>query len=201
MLKQFLRRSPLGKLRRAGYEHHFNMTMGLRDLAVRTIGRVPSRIVRGVIASRLVRLGGVHPKAHLYRWKNIHSPENLTIGAHTVVSQDCLFDCRGGVSIGQCVVVGGETTIWTADHDPADPGFKARFEPVNIGDFAFIYFGTTILKGVTIGEGAVVAARSVVTHDVPPWSIVGGVPARKIGERVPVDRDYRPTDYGPFWAG
>ena len=56
--------------------------------------------------------------------------------------------------------------------------------PVTIGDDVMIYSDVVILPGVTIGDGAVVAVRSVVTGDVEPYTVVAGVPARKIGERT-----------------
>jgi maltose O-acetyltransferase len=83
----------------------------------------------------------------------------------------------------------------TADHDLQDPGFAGRLGPITIGDRAWLASRSTVVRGVTIGEGAVVAAGAVVTQDVPPWTVVGGVPARKIGERSR-EQHYR-IDYGP----
>jgi maltose O-acetyltransferase len=64
-----------------------------------------------------------------------------------------------------------------------DPLFPATYKPIVIGDYAWIGMRATILGGVTIGEGAVVMAGATVTRDVPPYAVVGGVPARVIRYR------------------
>jgi acetyltransferase-like isoleucine patch superfamily enzyme len=74
--------------------------------------------------------------------------------------------------------------IWTQEHDPNSPTHAGRGGPVHIGDHCWIAAGVTILPGVDIGEGAVVSAGSVVTRDVEPWTMVGGVPAKLIGSRA-----------------
>ena len=73
--------------------------------------------------------------------------------------------------------------IYNSEHDINDPFFKAREEEVIIEDYVFIGPRVTILPGVTVGKGAVVAAGAVVTEDVTPFAIVGGIPAKVIGER------------------
>jgi maltose O-acetyltransferase len=73
--------------------------------------------------------------------------------------------------------------IFSLEHDPQSLTFANRGAPVNIADYVFIGARAIILPGVTIDEGAVIAAGAVVTKDVPAYSIVGGVPAQLIGER------------------
>jgi acetyltransferase-like isoleucine patch superfamily enzyme len=75
--------------------------------------------------------------------------------------------------------------IWTAQHDWQSADFAYVSAPVRIGDRAWICSRSIILPGVTIGEGAVVAAGSVVSKDVAPWTLVGGNPARKLRDRPP----------------
>ena len=74
--------------------------------------------------------------------------------------------------------------IWTMEHDPQDSYYGVKGGAVTIEDYAWISCRVVILPGVTIGKGAVVAAGAVVTKDVAPYTIVGGVPAKKIGTRT-----------------
>ncbi len=72
---------------------------------------------------------------------------------------------------------------------PQRPGFGVRGGPIVVEDFAWVSFRATVLPGVRIGRGAVVAANSVVTADVEEFTVVGGIPARLIGTRSR-DLDY-----------
>jgi maltose O-acetyltransferase len=81
--------------------------------------------------------------------------------------------------------------IYSSEHDLVDSNFSATLAPVKIGDYVFIGPRAIILAGVTIGDGAVVAAGAVVTKDVDPYTIVGGVPAKVIGERGLKDPHYK----------
>lgn len=127
----------------------------------------------------------------------IEKPSLLHIGADTIVGGDCMLDARGGLRIGRSVNVTGTVRFMTAKHDVRDPDFTAVFEPIVVGDRAWIALGATILGGVTIGEGAVVAAGAVVTGDVDPYTIVGGIPAAPLADR-PRDLRYR-LSYRPNW--
>lgn len=95
-----------------------------------------------------------------------------------------MVDGRKGVAIGNNVSISMGVRIWSLQHDPQDPYYSAVGGPVVIGDYAWISCNAIVLPGVNIGEGAVVAAGAVVTHDVEPYAIVGGVPAKKIAERT-----------------
>lgn len=105
------------------------------------------------------------------------------------------IDCRRGVTIGNNVTMATEVMIWTLHHDYNDVRFGVRGGEVVIGNYCWICARAIILPGVTIGEGAVVAAGAVVTKDVAPWTIVGGVPAKQIGERQRNEYDYVPGAY------
>ena len=97
---------------------------------------------------------------------------------------------RGGVIIGNCVDIAQDVSIWTEQHDYNRPTYAAVSAPVVIEDFVWIASRATILPGVTIGKGAVVACGAIVTHDVSPYTIVAGVPAKEIGKRNS-ELDYR----------
>jgi maltose O-acetyltransferase len=108
---------------------------------------------------------------------------NLTIGENTVINQRCRLDNRGGIVIGANVSISNEVHIITADHDVQHPLFIGRIANVVIDDYVFIGSRATIMPGITIGIGAVVAACACVTKDVPPYTVVGGVPAQMLKKR------------------
>jgi acetyltransferase-like isoleucine patch superfamily enzyme len=110
----------------------------------------------------------------------IHSTSHL--------KSDTFIESSGGVKIGKYFHVGRGLTIFSSTHDyknakkiPYDE--VVIFQSVDIADFVWCGANVTILPGVAIGEGAIVAAAAVVTKDVPSLAIVGGNPARVIGER------------------
>lgn len=105
------------------------------------------------------------------------------------------IDSRKGVYIGNNVCLATGVTIWTLQHDYNSLNFGTKGGPVKIGDFAWLCSNCIILPGVTVGEGAIVAAGAVVVKDVPAWTVVGGVPARTISKREIKKYDYRPGDY------
>jgi maltose O-acetyltransferase len=91
--------------------------------------------------------------------------------------------------VGRSVNIGSGTSLQTGKHLIDDPEFAADFAPIVVHDMAWIAEGCRVLAGVTIGEGAVVAAGAVVAKDVHPYEVVGGVPATHIRMRT------RPMDY------
>jgi putative colanic acid biosynthesis acetyltransferase WcaF len=119
----------------------------------------------------------------LYWRARFFYPEGVSVGDFTNVGTDAFLDGRSGLSIGSCVNISGYVHIYTLEHDMDDPDFACKGGPVIVEDYACIGSRATILPGVRIGYGAVVAAGAVVTKDVPPYMIVGGVPAKVIRER------------------
>ena len=126
---------------------------------------------------------------------DIKGIENLTVGDGTSIPKGSIIYCtRAPLVIGKKVIFGPRPTIITGDHridiigkhiiDVTD-GEKLPEQdmPVVIEDGVWVGANVTILKGVTIGRGSVVAAGSVVTKSCPPYSIIGGVPAKIIRVR------------------
>jgi maltose O-acetyltransferase len=148
---------------------------------LRLVGHLPGQNLR----RSLFRLWGVTigSGAYIYSGAELRSPSKISVGAGSIIGFRATLDGRRGIAIGNHVNLSSEVAIWTLQHDPTDPGFAATGGPVAIGDFAWLSFRTTILPGVSVGEGAVVAAGAVVTTDVEPWTVVGGIPARPIGVR------------------
>jgi len=139
----------------------------------------------------LFRLHGMRiaQDAWIYSGARVRSPSGIVLGEGSVVGFAAQLDGRGGLTFGRNVNLSSETAFWTADHDPMVPGFDYRSAPIVVEDHVWVSFRATVLKGVTIGRGAVVAAGAVVTSDVPPLAIVAGVPAEVVGWR-PDDLDY-----------
>lgn len=122
----------------------------------------------------------------ILRGVEILDPDKLKLGKGTVVNRRVVLDARGNLEIGRDVGIAERSVILTAAHG-FEGGVTDHVWATKIEDKVFINLGATVLAGVVIGEGAVIAAGSLVTKDVEPWSIVAGVPAKKIGERTPCD--------------
>ncbi len=154
------------------------------------INKIPSRHFRRFI-DRLMgaRFGN---KSYLFRRTEVLFPKGLWMGENSNVGWFSLVDARGGIRIGNNVTVASYSRLITGSHDINSPGFEARFLPIEIGDYAWICTGATICQNVKIGEGAVVAAGAVVISDVEPYTVVGGVPAKKIGTRKRQVQEYIP---------
>ncbi|MEK7141647.1 MAG: acyltransferase, partial [Patescibacteria group bacterium] len=129
-----------------------------------------------------------------------NNPSGVAIGHNTVIGNDAFLDGRhkrsGGsylrdffipgrrpIQIGNNVSIAGEVRIFTMQHDIDSPDFAEEEGDVVIADYAVIGTRVTILPGVHIGRGAVVGSGAVVTQDVEPYSLVGGVPAKHIRYR------------------
>jgi acetyltransferase-like isoleucine patch superfamily enzyme len=162
------------------------------------------------VAYNIGRLHGLRLRLYLYRRIGMKvgkgcvirrgvylgSPNELELGDGSFLGRASLY-CTGGVKIGKNVNVSDGVVIITAKHDVNSPQFEAKYEPITIEDWAWIATNAIVLAGVTIGEGAVVAAGAVVTKDVPPYTIVGGNPGKAIGERKKQKFDYVPGNYHP----
>lgn len=161
--------------------------------------RVVTHIPWNALRLRYLKALGLTSGAHTYLFggSEVLAPENLHIEGNCHIGRLCQLDARGGITIGRNVVIASHTLLITADHDVQSPDFDGRLGPIHIEDRVWIGSRVVVLKGVTIGEGAVVAAGSVVHRDVPAWAIVSGVPAAVIGERSS-DQRYV-INYGPQW--
>ena len=146
------------------------------------VGKIPSRTLRHLFLRAW--LGGKGEGASVQSGCRFLNARQVFLGARNVVNAGCVFDGRKfAIRIGSDVSIGPEAAILTLGHDPQSADFADAGGEVIIGDRVWIAYRAMILPGVTIGEGAVIAAGAVVTRDVEPFAIMAGVPARKVGER------------------
>lgn len=124
------------------------------------------------------------------------NPSNIYLGNNVIINRNVMLDGRGAkIIIGNNVDIAQETNIWTLEHDVHSENHNAIAGNVIIDDYVWIASRVTILPGVHIGKGAVVATGAVVTKDIPPFTIVGGIPAKIIGKRnenINYNLNYKP---------
>ena len=109
---------------------------------------------------------------------------NIRVGRNVFINQACMLNDIGGIEIGDDVMIGPRVSLLTTGH-PLDPGRRRRqivAAPIAIERNVWLGAGATVLQGVTVGSDAVVAAGAIVTRDVPPRTLVAGVPARVLRE-------------------
>lgn len=159
----------------------FSIFVDLQIYFLKIISKVPSHSFRNFF----FRMSGIK----IGRGSTFHVgaqffyPKNIKVGEGTIIGYGIFIDGRDKVAIGSHTDIASEVMIYNSEHDLSDPDFSAIHAPVSIGDYCFIGPRAIIMPGVTIGNGAVVAGGAVVTKDVPDMAIVGGVPAKIIGER------------------
>ena len=158
------------------------MLSTLYHFCIEIIFNIPFAVARKIGAKILLK--DVGKGCFFARCLDVRSPYRISIGSFTRINKKVLLDGRGSsLVIGNNVDIAQEVNIWTLQHDYNDPYYSAVGKPVIVEDYVWIASRATILPGVTIGRGAVVASCAVVTKDVPPLSVVAGVPARIIGKR------------------
>lgn len=145
-------------------------------------GHVPSHLFRRAIYRGLLK-HDVSSRAVIYANCRFFGIGGLRVERGAIVGRGAFLDARRGIVIGHDTNLSSDVSIWTAEHSVTDPDFAVTGAPVTIGHHVYIGSRVTILPGVAVGDGAVVGAGAVVTRDVPPWTIVYGVPAKPAGER------------------
>lgn len=168
-------------------------------------GYIPSHTIRLFLYRTLFRVKiGKDSSIH---WRaQFNQPSGIEIGHNTIIGNDAFLDGRSvrdrekevnlltyskeflcpitrSLRIGSNISIAGEVRIYTMEHDIDSPDFKEIGAPVVIEDYTVIGTRVTILPGVTVGKGAVIASGAVVTKDVEPFAVVGGVPAQFIKNR------------------
>ncbi len=152
------------------------------------VGHIPIHTIRNAcyqFCGMKIGKGGT-----FHMWARFYDPRNIEIGVDTIIGDHAFIDGREKVIIGNHTDIASQVLIYNSEHDINSAEFKASTGPIEIGDYVFIGPRTIILPGVKIGRGAIVGAGAVVTKDVPEFAIVGGVPAKIIGERKNKNPNY-----------
>lgn len=121
--------------------------------------------------------------------------KNITVGKGVFINTGCHFQDQGGITLGDGTFLGNNVVLTTMNHD-FDPAKRRTTYPAPIVTGKNVWLGSsvTVVPGVHIGDGAIVAAGAVVTRDVPPNTIVAGVPARVVRTIDPTERPRQRLD-------
>jgi len=167
----------------------FNIFLEFEVFLLHLVGHIPSHHLRRFF----YRICGIKigPGSTIHMGARFYDPRNIEVGKDSIIGEGAVLDGRDKLKIGNHVDIASQVMIYNSKHDINDPNFSAINAPVIIDDYVFIGPRAVILPGVKIGKGAVIAASAVVTKDVPPYAVVGGVPAKIIGERRNKNLSYR----------
>lgn len=172
-----------------GVNRVYNWLADFCLMLVRCAGYVPLHHCRRFI----YRLAGatIGKGSSIHMMATFFSLKNLKVGEDTVIGWRVFLDGRAPLTIGNHVDIASEVMIYNSQHDLDAEDFGDVLKPVVIEDYVFIGPRVIIIPGVKIGRGAAVAAGAVVTKDVAPMAIVGGVPAKEIRKRQLKNLHYR----------
>lgn len=171
----------------------FTVLLELQVYILHCVGSFPFHHLRRFF----YRLAGMQigKGSTIHMHARFYNPQNITVGEDSIIGEGVVLDGRDELTIGNHVDFASEVMIYNAQHSMNAEHFAAVESvvqgPVHIEDYVFIGPRAIILPGVKVGEGAIIAAGAVVTQNVAPYSVVGGVPAKIIGERKNKDLHYR----------
>jgi len=123
------------------------------------------------------------PTARVYGAARVWYPPNLEMGEHAVLGPSANCYCMDKVTIGPYAIISQGAQLCGGTHRPDDPDFQLITKPISIGHHAWIAADAFVGPGVTVGEGALLGARSVTFRDLSPWTIYAGNPAKPLRER------------------
>lgn len=171
------------------FDRLYNYSADLGLFILNLVCYIPShhfrRFVLRFCGARLGRGSTIHIGCRFF------SVKNLELGEDSIIGHGAFLDGRDVIIIGNHVDIASDVMVYNSEHDIEAEDFKTHNAPVEIGDYVFIGPRVIILPGVRVGRGAVIAAGAVVTKDVPEFTIVGGIPAKAIGERKLKNPRYR----------
>ena len=161
---------------------------GLLYISNQILSRIPFHFIRLFFYRYCLGLE-IDEGSHIFMNAWFDTRRQFKMGKNSVINQKCRLDNRGEICIGNNVSISAEVCILTADHNLKCNNFPGRHGAVKIEDYVFIGTRATIMPGVTLKKGCAVGAGAVVTKDVPPYTIVAGIPSKPIGKR-PENLDY-----------
>lgn len=166
-----------------------NYLLDLLLFCLRIIGHVPLYSIRRFI----YRLCGIKigKGSTIHMCCNFFNPKGIEIGEDSIIGDHAFLDGRAKLKIGNHVSIASQVLIYNSEHDINADDFQATYGEVILEDYAYIGARVIILPGVKVGKGAVIGSGAVVTKDVPPLCVYGGVPAKEIGKREIVNLKYR----------
>ncbi len=166
-----------------------NILLEFQVFLLHLVGHIPSHHLRRAY----YRLAGltIGKGSTIHMGLTLYNPQNISIGDDTVIGENAVLDGRERLVVGNHVAMASQVMIYNSQHEINDEFFTPSNAPVIIEDYVFIGPRVVIQPGVKIGKGAIVAAGAVVVKDIPAFAIVGGVPARIIGERQLKDLHYK----------
>jgi len=126
------------------------------------------------------RLG---PHCHVYPHARIWAPWNLVCADVVAIADDAIIYNPARIDIGSHATVSQQAYLCGATHDVHDPSFPLVSRSISIGARAWICARATVMPGISVGEGAVLALGGIATRDLAPWTIHAGVPAKQLGQR------------------
>ncbi|QMW03979.1 putative colanic acid biosynthesis acetyltransferase [Spirosoma foliorum] len=120
----------------------------------------------------------------VYSDVKIWAPWNLVLNDECIVGDGAILYSQAKIIIGYRAVVSQGSHLCTGTHDYTSPSFPLLCTPIEVGDFAWIAAEAFVHPGVSIGEGCVIGARSVVTNNMPTWSVCYGHPCKPVKARI-----------------
>lgn len=158
------------------------------------IGRIPSQRIRNFLMRHALCMD-ISPKTILYGGFEVRSPWNIHIG-ESVIGVGALLDGRSGIKIEDRVCLAQNVKLFTLQHDVNDPHFAAVGGGITLKEYSWVSSGTTVLPGITVGKGAVLASGAIATKDLEEYGVYAGIPAKKISER---NRDLEYETCHGYW--
>ena len=171
------------------FNRFYNYYLDFKVACLWVLGYVPCHLFRKL----LFRLAGVGigKGSTIHIGARFYQPKNITIGKGTIIGDHVTLDGRAALKIGDHVAFASQVMVFNSQHNIHSPDMRSVEKATTIADYVFIGPRAIILPGVSIGKGAVVAAGAVVTKDVSPKTVVGGIPARPINKRQIGKLEYR----------